>query len=200
MVARSDALLFPRDEKKSMREIKAACKNGRVAMTSSYLFFHDGEMVEGPSIRLAELLANKWGNIQHGTKGIQRSPAGVIVTAYAIDLEKNVEHSTEILVPIKTWSRSKVYEAIAASEARRRRNCILSVIPWTVRAEAEEQCNATLKGIVSKNDDLVEEKRSAILDAVDRKTLKVDAPRDTIKDLSGVCVWKLSHAIKDGMI
>ena len=61
-----------------------------------------GTLAEGPSIRLAEMIAATYGNIQYGARVIEMSEKWVTVQGAAFDLENNISFTTEIKRSI--WS------------------------------------------------------------------------------------------------
>src|SRR4051812_19681604 len=54
---------FPRDEQKAYAKIMQACKRKSLAEQSQYAYPRGTETVSGPTIRMAEALAQNWGNI-----------------------------------------------------------------------------------------------------------------------------------------
>ena len=57
---------FPRDEYTAMEKIKRTCQRPTLAEQAIYSYPRGGENVSGPSIRLAEAMAQMWGNIDYG--------------------------------------------------------------------------------------------------------------------------------------
>ena len=57
---------FPRDEYDAMERIKRTCQRATLAEQAIYSYPRGGQTVMGPSIRLAEALAQNWGNIDYG--------------------------------------------------------------------------------------------------------------------------------------
>ena len=57
---------FPRDEYAAMERIKRTCQRATLAEQAIYSYPRGGQTVMGPSIRLAEALAQNWGNIDYG--------------------------------------------------------------------------------------------------------------------------------------
>src|SRR5690606_36069410 len=57
---------FPRDENTAFARIMRACKRKQLAEAAIYAYPKGGTNVQGPSIRLAEALAQAWGNIDFG--------------------------------------------------------------------------------------------------------------------------------------
>lgn len=92
------------------------------------------QIIEGPSVRLAEIIASAWGNIRTGARIIEINEKFVKAQGVAIDLEKNTATTTEVMRRItgKTGSRfSDDMIAVTANAAMAiaRRNAIMGVIP-----------------------------------------------------------------------
>jgi len=145
---------FPRDEQQSADRILAACSRKTLAENALYSFPRGGAEVTGPSIRLAEAIAQSWGNMDNGYIELEQANGESKVMAYAWDLETNTRQSKVFTVPHRrdTSSGSKVltdsrdiYELVANQAARRVRSCILSLIPGDVVDMAVKQCEATLR-------------------------------------------------------
>ena len=145
---------FPRDEKQSNDRILNACTRQTLAENALYSFPRGGTEVTGPSIRLAECLAQSWGNIDFGFIELESKNNESTVMAYAWDLETNTRQSKVFTVPHRRDTRTgsvmltdsrDIYEMIANQAARRVRSCILSVIPGDVVESAIKQCELTLK-------------------------------------------------------
>ncbi|MDI6567144.1 hypothetical protein QL295_21740, partial [Bacillus subtilis] len=64
--ARVIAKKFPRDVYAAFDRIKKACDRRLLAENAVYEYPRGGTKVSGPSIRLAEALAQNWGNIDYG--------------------------------------------------------------------------------------------------------------------------------------
>ena len=63
---------YPRDEQGAYNRIMRACERQSLAETACYTYSRGGTAVEGPSIRLAEMLAQSWGNIQYGIRELEQ--------------------------------------------------------------------------------------------------------------------------------
>lgn len=147
---------FPRDTFQSWQRIKEACSRKTLAEVASYAYPRGGEKVSGPSIRLAEVLAQNWGNMTYGVMELEQKNGESQCLAYAWDLETNVR--SEMLFTVKHERRTKkegikklddprdVYETVANMGSRRKRACILAIIPKDIVDAAEEECEQTLKG------------------------------------------------------
>src|SRR5262249_53212112 len=64
---------FPRDENQAYMKIINACKRPFLAEQAMYAYPKGGTLVNGPSIRLAEVMAQAWGNMEFGIKEVSQS-------------------------------------------------------------------------------------------------------------------------------
>lgn len=145
---------FPRDEFAAYTRIMNACKRPSLAENAAYAYPRGGTTVTGPSIRLAEVLANAWGNIDYGYREVGSGPGYTDVEAYAFDKESNSRSCRTFRVMHKRSARGKltdltdprdVYELVANQASRRIRACILQIIPGDVTEEALKACETTIK-------------------------------------------------------
>lgn len=145
---------FPRDERQSADRILNACTRPTLAENAMYSFPRGGTEVTGPSIRLAECLAQNWGNLDFGFIELENKNGESTVMSYAWDLETNTRQSKVFSVPHRRDTRTgsvvltdsrDIYELVANQAARRVRSCILAVIPGDVVEMAVKQCELTLR-------------------------------------------------------
>jgi len=162
---------FPRDINKVMQRISANCDQLSVALESEYTYSRGGTAIRGPSIRLAEVLQLSWGNMNSGVRELSRGvdmQTGIPyseVESYAWDQESNTKDLKMFQVShVRHYKngRSKVlnderdiYEHIANSAARRKRACMLTIIPKYIQDIALEKCRATVEAQIVINDDTV---------------------------------------------
>lgn len=144
---------FPRDEMAAINRIKATCQRPTLAAQAVYRYPRGGQNVSGPSIRLAEALAQNWGNIDTGIIELENHHGTSTMMAYAWDLETNTRSTKIFTVEHKRDTKKgstqltdgrDIYEATANFGARRQRACILSIIPGDVVDMAVEECKATV--------------------------------------------------------
>ncbi|MFX0547942.1 hypothetical protein ACOAKC_01275 [Hathewaya histolytica] len=145
---------FPRDTVEAFNRVLRSCQRRKLAEQSMYEYPRGGTKVTGPSIRLAEALAQNWGNIDYGIIELEQKEGESQVMAYAWDLETNTRQTKIFSVPHIRSTRQgnkklidprDIYEMVANQGARRLRACILGVIPGDVIDSAIEQCELTLK-------------------------------------------------------
>lgn len=144
---------FPRDEIAAFERIRKACTRPSLAEQAVYAYPRGKEVVTGPSIRLAEVLAQNWGNIKFGITEVSQENGVSLAKAYAWDLETNVIQEKEFHVPHKRYTKTNtytlndprdIYELVANNGARRLRACILGVIPGDIAEAAVEECKKSL--------------------------------------------------------
>lgn len=144
---------FPRDETSSWNRIMNACKRPGLAEKARYEYPRGGENVSGPSIRLAEAMAQAWGNLDFGVIELDQKSGESTVMAYCWDLETNTRQTKIFTVPHIRQTRKgakaltdprDIYEMVANQGARRLRACILGIIPKDIVDDALEQCAKTL--------------------------------------------------------
>lgn len=156
------AKMFPRDEQEAIERIEMACSRPEVALNSSYLYSRGGEEITGPNIRLLEIVAQQWGNLDFGFREIARyhgagGQAGEsVVEAFAWDLQSNTRRKVQVTirhemeVGPKGQKRMKpltdprdIYEHIANQVQRRVRTCLENIVPRDVVDRALRKCEET---------------------------------------------------------
>jgi hypothetical protein len=161
MAAVMSAKRFPRDQRQAFGNILVACARPSLAENAMYAYNRGGQEVTGPSIRLAEVLAQNWGNLQFGIREVSRENGATLAEAFCWDCETNVRRSMVFTVthvretkggtkPLE--SERDIYELIANYGARRMRNCILAVIPGDVVDAAVQECEKTVGGLGEKKE------------------------------------------------
>ena len=205
---------FPRDEAKSMERILSACTRKTLAESAIYSYPRGGTEVTGPSIRLAECMAQNWGNIDFGYIELEQKQGESTVMAYAWDLETNTRQSKVFTVPHRRETKSgsyaltdsrDIYELIANQAARRVRSCVLAVIPGDVVEAAVQQCELTMKAGMSSKPlgDLIAEMiqcfakydvTEEMLSAYIGKNIEAFNEKDVLK------LRKIYGSLKDGIL
>lgn len=144
---------FPRNENQAIARIAQTCQRRGLAEKAIYTYPKGGQNVTGPSIRLAEAIAQSWGNLQCGVVELSQEQGESTCMAYCWDIETNFRDTKVFTVShaIQTKKGTKVltdpreiYEHVANQGARRKRACILAVIPKDVVDSALEACQKTL--------------------------------------------------------
>lgn len=147
---------FPRSETAAYSRVMESCHRKGLAEQATYAYPRGSTIVTGPSIRLAEVLARAWGNIDFGVIELDQRRTESDVMAYAWDLETNTRQTKIFTVPHVRYTRDHgnvplrdprdIYEMVANQGARRLRACVLGVIPGDVVDAAVAECEKTLAG------------------------------------------------------
>lgn len=204
---------FPRDLSQSFQRIMTACERKLVAENSQYEYPRGSEKVSGPSVRLMEVIAQNWGNIDTGVVELEQKNGESVAMAYAWDLETNVRETKIFTVKHERHTKRgiqklsdprDIYELVANMGSRRRRACILGVIPGDIVEKAIEQCNKTLKG--TTNEPLIDrlnkvmsqfEKEFSVSTAMIETHFGYKVSAFTENDL--IKLKKIGLSIRDGM-
>lgn len=155
---------FPRDEKRAIDRILNACTREKLAESAIYSYARGGTAISGPSIRLAEAVAQAWGNIKFGIRELDQRDGISTVQAFAKDLETGTSREMVFQVAHKRFTRQgtkdlvdprDIYELVANNGARRLRACILAIVPGDVVEMAVNQCEATLNTTAEVTDETI---------------------------------------------
>lgn len=204
---------FPRNEIESYGRIIRACQRKSLAEQAMYEYPRGGQKVTGPSIRLAEAIAQNWGNIDFGFVELEQRGGESQVMAYAWDLETNTRQTKIFSVPhvrgtkkgnIPLTDPRDIYELVANQAARRVRACVLGIIPGDVIDAAIEQCNVTMMDgadkpiidLVRDMSNIFQKEFSVPLDAIE-KYIGCKSEAFSMNDL--VRLKKVYRSLKDGM-
>ena len=202
---------FPRDPLKAMDEILVSCQRVSLAERATYEYNRGGTDITGPSIRLAEAIAQAWGNIQFGIRELEQRNGESTVESYAWELEKNIRQSKVFQVLHKRFTKKgtyalsdprDIYELTANQGARRLRACILGIIPGDVVETAVSECEKTMRTSVA----ITPESIKTMLDkfaeyGVTQPQIEKRIQRriDTIQPAQFVGLRKIYNSLKDGM-
>ena len=204
---------FPRDERASADRILAACSRETLAKDAVYEYPRGGETVTGPSIRLAEALAQNWGNIDFGIIELEKKNGESQVMSYAWDLETNTRPSKIFTVPHVRQTKSgsyplkdprDIYEMVANQGARRLRACILGVIPGDVVDMAMKQCELTMKSNKAPLDERIKTMADAFQNdfGVSEEALRgyIGKNVEAFSEADVIRLGKVYRSLKDGVI
>lgn len=210
------ARMNPRDPVKAVDKILNACTRPSLAETGLYQYSKGGSSVSGASIRLAETMAQSWGNIQYGFREIYRGTGADGVTyseveAFAWDVETNTRRPVQFRV--RHWRDTKnggypikderdIYELTANMAQRRVRACILAIIPGDVEEAARNQCEITLKAKADTSAEAMKRMVEAFEEfGVSKAQIEKRIQRrlDSITPAQVVSLKKVYSSLRDGM-
>lgn len=202
---------FPRDPVAAMDRINNACQRQTLAEGALYTYARGGTDITGPSIRLAEALAQNWGNMQFGVRELEQRAGESTVEAFAWDVETNtrqvkifqVKHERHTKKGItKLTDPRDIYELVANQGARRLRACILGVIPGDVTEAAVKQCDATLRTKAEVTPERIKamvEKFAEFSVTQEQIEKRIQRRIDAMTPAQMVALGKIFTSLKDGM-
>jgi len=208
LVARAN----PRDQSAAMDRIINACSRPTLASSATYDYARGGTQITGPSIRLAETIAQSWGNVQFGIRELDQSNGESTVQAYCWDVETNSRREVTFQVPHVRHSRNKgntkltdprdIYEVVANVGARRLRSCILAIIPGDVTEAAVQQCEETLNANVDTSPDSIKrllEAFSALGVTKAQIEKRIQRRMESILPAQVIGLRKIYNSLREGM-
>ena len=206
---------FPRNQIQAADRILNACTRQTLADSAVYSYPRGGQNVEGPSIRLAEVLAQNWGNLDFGIRELSQENGVSTVEAYAWDLETNVRQAKVFQVAHKRMARvgtktltdpRDIYEMVANQGSRRLRACILSIIPGDIVEAALAQCSVTQAASVGATPEEIKETIRKLTATMGKFGITAENIQDryqcrleAIRPAQIVELRKIYTSLKDGM-
>lgn len=192
--------------KKYPRNVRRAVENSiaiitmdiETAKTCHYSLPRGGKPLTGPSIHLAKILAQNWGNLRMEAKVIGTDNKHVTSQAVCFDLESNVAIKVEVKRSIMgkqgRYSDDMITVTGNAANSIALRNAILSVIP----KGAVDKCSTAAKGLITG--DISDETK-----LIKKRKQVVDGLRDTYsvtekEILSAIGKQAISHITSDDLI
>ena len=205
------ARMNPRDQMQAMDRILNACSRPGLAEAAVYQYARGGSDISGPSIRLAEAIAQQWGNIQFGIRELDQPGGESTVQAFAWDVETNTRR--EMTFQVKHERHTKqgakkltdprdIYELVANQGARRLRACILGIIPGDVAEAAVNQCEVTMKSKADTSPEAIKKLLEAFQTfGVTKEQIEKRIQRriDAIQPAQIVSLKKIYVSLRDGM-
>ena len=202
---------FPRDQKAAIDRILTACQRPSLAEQSLYSYARGGTEITGPSIRLAEAIAQNWGNLQFGIRELEQREGESTVEAFCWDMETNVRQIKTFQVRHERRTKKvsyrledprDIYETVANQGARRLRACILGIIPGDVIDAAQSQCELTMKASADTGPEAIKNllaKFSALGVTKEMIEKRIQRRIDTITPAQFVNMRKIYTSLTDNM-
>lgn len=202
---------FPRDVVKARERILLACARPKLAEQALYQYARGGTDIQGPSIRLAEAMAQSWGNLQFGIRELEQRDGESSVEAFCWDTETNVRQVKVFAVPhirhtkkgsYKLEDPRDIYEMVANQGARRMRACILGIIPGDITEEAVAECDKTLAATAKVTPERIKSMVTMFGEfGVTRTQIEARIQRrvDTVTPALLIQLAKIYQSLKDGM-
>lgn len=202
---------FPRDPVAAMDRILNACTRPTLAEQALYTYARGGTEITGPSIRLAEGLAQNWGNLQFGIRELEQRAGESTVETFCWDVETNTKQVKTFQVKHERHTKKgsyaltdprDIYELTANQGARRLRACILGIIPGDVVEAAVKQCEVTLNTKAEVTPDRLKsllEKFAEFKITQAQIEARIQRHLDAMAPAQMVGLGKIYNSMKDGM-
>lgn len=156
----ADARNYPRQVSDCRAEMESLCTTSEtVAEACLFAIERDGKVIEGPSIRMAEILAYCWRNFQVGSRIIAEGKETVTVQGAYRDLERGGWWYSEVTRRIvnkqgRRYGVDMIVTTTNAAQAIAKRNAITSGIPralwWDVYQRARSVAAGDVKSLGTK--------------------------------------------------
>lgn len=202
---------YPRNIKRSLdNSIAIVTMDAQTAATCNYSLPRGGKSISGPSVHLATILAQNWGNLRAESKVVEISGTQITSQAVCFDLENNLAIKVEVKRSIMTKNGRMNDDMITvtgnAANSIAFRNAVLKVIPKAVVDKVYNAAKDTITGDISDENKLIQ-KRKLVFDKLrdeygitEKEVLttigKAAITNVTKEDL--VTIIGIGQALKDG--
>jgi len=167
----STAKAYPRNVKRATENAIAIVSiDEETAHTCTYSVPRAGKAITGPSVHLARILAQTWGNLRIESKVVAEDAKHVTSEAICFDLETNIAMKAQVKRPItgkggRKFSDDMVTVTGNAANAIALRNAIFNVIPKGVVNAVYKAAQQKITGDVS-NENKLKAKRKQVIDGL----------------------------------
>jgi hypothetical protein len=149
---------FPRQMTKLLTTATAlATADAETAEECIYVLPRGGKMIEGPSVRFAEIMAHSWGNCRCGARVIGEDPEFVTSQGSFFDMEQNVHIGYEVKRRITTSKGARYNSDMIGTTSNAAcsialRNAILRGIPRAIWKKVYAQARQVVAGDIKTLD------------------------------------------------
>lgn len=166
----STAKAYPRNLKRSTENaIAIVTIDKETAATCTYSLPRGGKPITGPSVHLAKILVQCWGNMRVEAKVMSVDDKTLTSQAVAFDLENNVAIKVEVKRSIMTKNGRMNDDMIVvtgnAANSIALRNAVLSVIPRSIVDKVHNEAKSKIIGDVSDKTKMLA-KRKQVFDGL----------------------------------
>jgi hypothetical protein len=166
----STAKAYPRNITRATQNALAIVTiDADTAKTCTYSVPRGGKAITGPSVHLAKILAQVWGNMRVEAKVVSIDATQVTSEAVCFDLENNLAIKTQVKRSIVgrtgRYSEDMITVTGNAANSIALRNAVLSVIPRAIVDKIYNAAKQTITGDVSDKTKLIA-KRKQVVDAL----------------------------------
>lgn len=161
------AKAYPRSMKKAVdNSIFIVTLDYETAATCNYSLPRAGKAITGPTVHLAKILAQNWGNLRVEAKVVDIGAKQITSQAIAFDLENNLAIKVEVKRSIMTKTGRMNDDMITvtgnAANAIAMRNAILNVIPKGVVDKVYNEAKMKITGDLSDETKLMAKRKKVV--------------------------------------
>jgi hypothetical protein len=161
------AKAYPRNLKKAVdNSIFLVTLDYETAATCNYSLPRAGKAITGPTVHLAKILAQNWGNLRVEAKVVDIGAKQITSQAIAFDLENNLAIKVEVKRSIMTKTGRMNDDMITvtgnAANAIAMRNAILNVIPKGVVDKVYNEAKMKITGDLSDETKLMAKRKKVV--------------------------------------
>lgn len=159
---------YPRDIQKALNNsILIATMNIETSKSCGYALPRGGKPVQGPSVHLARILLQNWGNVRAEAKIINITHTQIISSAICFDMESNVAVKVEVRRKIisktgKRFNEDMITMTGNAANAIALRNAVFSVVPRTIVDKVYNATKNMITGDLSTEEKLIKYRASKL--------------------------------------
>jgi len=205
------AKAYPRSIKRAMENALAiATMDRETAETCNYSLPRGGKPISGPSVHLARILIQQWGNIRAESEVIGTDATHVTSRAVCWDLESNIAIKVTVKRSIMgkhgRYNEDMISVTGNAGNSIAFRNAVLAVIPKSVVNKVYNAAKEVITGDISDKNKLIA-KRKQVMDAlretygVTEKEILSAIGKASIDHITGddiLVLIGIGQSIKDG--
>lgn len=163
----STAKAYPRNIKRAIEDsIAIVTMDKETASTCTYAVPRGGKAITGPSVHLAKILAQNWGNMRIEAKVVGIDLKHITSQAVCFDLQNNLAIKVEVKRSIMTKSGRMNDDMITvtgnAGNSIALRNAILSVIPKAIVDKVYNEAKAKITGDLSDKSKLLSRRKQVV--------------------------------------
>ena len=163
----STAKAYPRNIKRAIdNSIAIVTMDKETAFTCTYAVPRDGKAITGPSVHLAKILAQNWGNLRVEAKVVGIDIKHITSQAVCWDLENNLGIKVEVKRSIMTRKGRMSDDMITvtgnAANSIALRNAVLSVIPKAIVDKVYNEAKHKITGDVSDKTKLLARRKQVV--------------------------------------
>lgn len=146
---------YPRNIKRLTQNIEALVSlDEETAQTCAYALARAGKSITGPSVHLAKIIMQNYGNMRVDAKVVAIEEKYIRSQAVAWDIENNIAVKIEVLRKItdrngRQYSEDMIVMTGNAANSIALRNAIFAVVPTSITRKALSVAKATITGDVS---------------------------------------------------